>query len=201
VPPATGNAYARAAGILAFMPPDAPDDFADWRAPARFASTYGWATPDDVLVEFHVLEGLSSLERHPAPGAPQFLFDVDDLSEGQQFFAPSGSRQLAPDEGGIQPNRLSTPLRWGRESRPAMDAAGLDPWNLEGTHGVSTVLNAMTIPNGQHVILPVDPNKVFEEGEYLLNAIGWYLASGGTELPWVVLPDPFCLEDSSCRRD
>jgi len=201
VPPATGNAYARAAGILAFMPPDAPDDFADWRAPARFASTYGWSTPDDVLVEFHVLEGLADLERHPAPGAPRFLFDVDDLSAGQQFFAPGGNRQVPPEEGGVQPNRLSTPLRWGRESRPAMLAPSLDPWNLEGAFGVSTVLNAMTVPHGQHVILPVDPDKLFDDGEYLLNVIGWYLASGGTELPWVVLDDPFCLEDSSCRRE
>jgi len=63
------------------------------------------------------------------------------------------------------------------------------------------VLNVMTIPNGQHVLLPVDPSKVFDEGEYLLSTIGWYLASSGTELPWVILPDPFCLEDSSCSRD
>ena len=58
----------------------------------------------------------------------------------------------------------------------------------------------MTIRNGQHVLLPVDPDKVFDEGEYLLNAIGWYLASGGSELVWETLEDPFCLEDSSCVR-
>jgi hypothetical protein len=44
----------------------------------------------------------------------------------------------------------------------------------------------------------VDPSKVFDEGEYLLNAIGWYLASEGRELPWEVLPEPFCLERSTC---
>lgn len=202
VPPATGNAYARAAGILAFMPPDAPDDFADWRAPARFAEDYGWATPDDVLIEMHVLEGIADLERHPVEGAPQFLFDVDDLSDGQQYFAPRGNRQLAESEGGLRPNRLPRPLRWGRESRPATLAMSLDPWSTSSTfNGVSVVLNAMTIPNGQHVLLPVDPEKIFDEGEYLLNAIGWYLASGGTELPWVVLRNPFCLESSSCVHD
>ncbi|MCA9604212.1 MAG: hypothetical protein KC619_01370, partial [Myxococcales bacterium] len=201
VPPATANAYARAAGILAFMPPDAPDDFADWRAPARFAATYGWTTPDDVLIEYHVLEGLARMNRHPVDGAPQFLFDVDDMSEGQQYFAPNGNRQRAEADGGLRPNRLSPPLRWGRESRPAMIAPSLDPWRTDSSfQGVSLVINAMTIPNGQHVLLPVDPDKVFDEGEYLLNAIGWYLASGGTELPWVVLENPFCLEDSSCAR-
>lgn len=202
VPPATGNAYARAAGILAFMPPDAPDDFADWRAPARFQERYGVTSPDDVLAAYHVHEGLADLRRHPVEGAPRFLFDVDDMSEGRQFFAPSGNRQRPEAEGGLRPNRLDPPLRWGRESRPAALAPGRDPWRTDSTfRGVSLLINAMTIPVGQHVLLPVDPDKVFDEGEYLLNAIGWYLASGGTELPWIVLPDPFCLERSACRRE
>ncbi|MCB9596346.1 MAG: hypothetical protein H6719_26725 [Sandaracinaceae bacterium] len=202
VPPATGNAYARAAGILAFMPPDAPDDFADWRAPARFADTYGWQTPDDILIEYHVLEGIANLMRHPVEGAPTFLFDVDDMSEGRQYFAPNGNRQRPEADGGLRPGRLDPPLRWGRESRAARLTTSLDPWGTDRPFaGVSLVINAMTIPQGQHVLLPVDPNKVFDEGEYLLNAIGWYLASGGTELPWVVLEDPFCLEDSTCARE
>lgn len=197
VPPATGNAYARAAGVLAFLPPDAPDELADWRAPASFAGRYGLATPDDVLIEYHVHEGLSRIPRHPVPGAPQFLFDVDDMSEGAQLFAPDGNSQLAEDEGGLRPNRLDPPLRWGRESRRA--AGGLDPWRTSGDFGgFSAVLNAMAVPVGQHVLLPVDPSKLFDEGRYLVSAIGWYLASRGRELPWVVLPDPFCLERSTC---
>lgn len=200
VPPATGNAYARAAGVLAFLPPDAPIALTDWAAPSRVRGTWGLASPDDVLISRHVLEGLSRLERHPAPGAPQFLFDVDDLSDGQLFFTPRGTSQLAEAEGGIQPLRLDPPLRWGRVSAPAIDAFG-DPWRTSGDfEGFSLVLNAMTVPVGQHVLLPVDPTKVFDEGEYLLNVIGWYLASGGSEVPWEVLEDPFCLEDSSCVR-
>ena len=161
---------------------------------------WGQPTPDDVLIARHVLEGLARLERHPVEGAPQFLFDVDDLSEGRQFFSPRGNRQLAEAEGGLRPMRLDPPLRWGRVSARAIDAFG-DPWRTRGDfEGFSVVLNAMTIPNGQHVLLPVDPDKVFDEGEYLLNAIGWYLASGGSELVWETLEDPFCLEDSSCVR-
>lgn len=197
VPPATGNAYARAAGVLPFLPPDAPDELADWRAPESFRARYGLETPDDVLIEYHVLEGLARLERHPVPGAPQFLFDVDDMSDGQQLFAPDGNRQLAEAEGGLRPNRLDPPLRWGRESQPVLGS--LDPWRTSGEFGgFSAVINAMAIPNGQHVLLPVDPAKAFDEGEYLVSAIGWYLASHGRELPWVVLPDPFCLERSAC---
>jgi hypothetical protein len=199
VPPGTGNAYARAAGILAFMPSTAPDEFADWRAPETFSATYGRASPDDVLIDFHVHEGLPRLQRHPVEGAPQFVFDVDDMSEGRQYFAPEGNRQLPPEMGGLRPNRLSPPLRWGRESQPAMAIASLDPWRTSGEFtGYSAVLNAMAIPNGQHVLLPVDPAKFFDEGEYLINTIGWYLASGGRELAWSVLPDPFCLEQSLC---
>jgi len=201
VPVSTGNTYARAAGILAFMSPDAPDDFADWRAPARFGETYGWRTPDEVLIDHHVLEGIARLDRHPVGEGEQFLFDVDDLSDGQQFFNARGNRQLAEADGGLRPNRLSQPLRWGRESRTAAMASGLDPWRTDTPfRGVSIILNAMTIPNGQHVLLPVDPDKIFDEGEYLLNVIGWYLSSGGSELPWHVLPDPFCLEDTTCVR-
>ena len=201
VPPSTGNAFARAAGILAFLPPDAPDELADWRAPARFADAYGVETPDDVLIDHHVIEGLSRLERHPVEGAPQFLFDVDDLSDGQQFFAPNGRSQRAEADGGLRPGRLDPPLRWGRESRTAEEAGG-DPWRTTGPFaGTSIVLNAMTIPTGQHVLLPVDPGKIFDESEYLLNVIGWYLASDGTELAWQELPDPFCLETSSCSRE
>lgn len=199
VPPSTGNAYARAAGVLPFLPPDAPDELADWRAPASFAARYGLDTPDDVLIEHHVHEGLARLERHPVPGAPHFIFDVDDMSEGRQFFAPDGESQLAEAEGGIRPNRLDPPLRWGRESRPAAALPTLDPWRTSGDFGGhSAVLNAMALPVGQHVLLPVDPRKVFDEGAYLISAIGWYLASEGRELPWVVLDDPFCLLEATC---
>jgi hypothetical protein len=197
VPPSTGSAYARAAGVLPFLPPDAPDELADWRAPASFADRYGFATPDDVLVAYHVHEGLARMERHPVPGAPRFLFDVDDLSDGQQYFRPNGGDQLPPEEGGLRPNRLDPPLRWGRESRAVMGS--LDVWRTRGAFGGhSALLHAYAVPFGQHVLLPVDPRKRFDEGEYLLNAIGWYLASQGRELAWEVLADPFCLERSSC---
>src|SRR5690606_13609011 len=102
-------------------------------APARFADRYGLPTPDDVLIDHHVLEGLARLHRHPVAGAPQFLFDVDDMSEGRQTFAPGGYSQLAEADGGLRPNRLVPPLRWGRESRPA--AMGDDPWRTASAFG------------------------------------------------------------------
>ena len=198
VPPSASYAYARAAGVLAFLPPEAPDEYADWRAPSRVRDVYGVATPDEVVIDTFALEGLSRTERHPLEGTNAFVFDVDDITDGRLFFVPGSSTQLAESEGGVQPARLPIPLRWGRESRPARLAPGLDPWRTDSSFaGVSVVLNAMTNPTGQHVILPVDPEKLFDEGEQLLNLIGWYLASGGTELAWQEV-DPSCLEDSSC---
>ncbi len=197
VPPSTGSAYARAAGVLPFLPPDAPEELADWRAPASFESRYGVPTPDDVLIDFHVHEGLARLQRHPVEGAPRFLFDVDDMSDGQQWFRPGSSQQVPPEEGGVRPNRLDPPLRWGRQSQPVVGS--LDVWRTRSDFGGhSAIIHAYANPFGQHVLLPVDPRKAFDEGEYLLNAIGWYLASAGRELAWEVLVDPFCLERSSC---
>ena len=146
-----------------------------------------------------MLEGLSRLDRHPVDGAPGFLFDVDDMSDGQQYFDPNGHHQLAPADGGLRPNRLDPPLRWGRESRTASSLASLDPWHTQSDFtGHSAIINAMAVPVGQHVLLPIDPSKVFDEGAYLVSAIGWYLASEGSELAWEVLDNPFCLERSTC---
>ncbi|MFK7985862.1 MAG: hypothetical protein AB8I08_07500 [Sandaracinaceae bacterium] len=201
VPPAASFAYARAAGVLAFLPPGAPDELADHRAPAWVADMWGEPSPDDVLINMHAVEGLARLERHPVEGTRRFIVDVDDFSGGQQFFSDDGRRQLAEADGGLRPVRVSPPLRWGRESRPAVDAMNLDPWGTDrGFRGVSIVLNPMTVPHGQHVLLPIDPTKVFDESVFLLNALGWYLGSGGTELAWQELEDPFCLESSSCAR-
>lgn len=199
VPPAAGNAYARAAGILAFLPPDAPDDFADFRAPPSFVGRYpeAWATPNDVLIDRHVIEGISDLERHPVPGGARYIFDVDDMSEGLQRFDERGARQVAPDEEGAVPLRLDPPLRWTRNSTPAV--AGVDVFSATARGPISGVLNGMIVPRGNHVVLPTDPTKSFDEGAYFINMIGWYLASGGREL--LYQSDPaghHCLATSDC---
>ncbi len=159
---------------------------------------------DDILEtgpEFarHWARESARLERTGPPGAPRFLFDVDDFSEGRQLFAPDGSHQIPADMGGLRPNRLDPPLRWARESRVAT-AAGGDPWRGSGGFGAySALVHAMTVPEGQHVILPVDPRKAWDDGAYFLNLIGWYLASGGSDLPYLSRPaDHECLERSTC---
>ncbi|MBZ0121195.1 MAG: hypothetical protein K8H88_29640, partial [Sandaracinaceae bacterium] len=197
VPVSAADTYARAAGVLAFLPADAPDELAQWRAPASFASRFFAASPDDVVLDNYVAEGLARLERTPVTGAPRFLFDVDDYSEGRQYFASDGGSQIPEAEGGLRPNRLDPPLRWARESR-AITLATEDPWRGTGPFGhFSGIVHAMTLPLGQHVVLPVDPRKAWDDGAYFNNLIGWYLASQGTDLPYLSRPTEHqCLERS-----
>lgn len=199
VPVSAAETYARAAGVLAFLPADAPVAFADHRAPSSFASVYGVASPEDLTIARFVPEALSRLHRWPVPGADDFLFDVDDFSEGRQFFAPDGNSQIPESEGGIRPARASIPLRWARESRRASDASG-DLWNGASTFaGHSALVHAMTVPRGQHVVLPIDPRKAWDDGRYFVNLIGWYLASEGTDLPYLSRPTEHqCLEENTC---
>ncbi len=202
VPVSGGNAYARAAGILPFMPPDAPDVFAEYRAPTWVESTWGLPTPHRILADYHVLEGVARMERHPVPDGPRhFLFDVDDLSEGKQWFDEGGGRQRSPDGGepAYRPNRLDPPLRWVRASR-AMDGR-TDVWRPDPRReGMSGVLNAMINANGRHGFGPIDPSKVWDEGRYLANLIGWYFASGGRDLKYATDPEGHhCLHDETCH--
>ncbi|MGF1466387.1 MAG: hypothetical protein ACFCGT_09645 [Sandaracinaceae bacterium] len=197
-PIAAGDALARAAGVLAFLPPDGPTAYADWRAPGRFRDARGVASPDDLLIDLHVIEGLARLARHPVPGAETFLVDVDDLSDGQQLFSPDGRSQRSRDDGGLRPQRPAEPLRWARESRPVAGPDD-DPWTgAGGADGHSAVTHPMVLPIGAHRIPTPSPERPFDDGAYLLQAIGWFLASGGSELPWAVLDDASCLAIRSC---
>jgi len=204
VPLNGGNAYARAAGVLPFMPPDAPDAFADYRAPASFGDRYAYPTPNHMLRDNYVLEGIARLGRMPAEGVTDFLFDVDDLSEGEQWFRADGRGQLAPggDPAAFRPGRPTTPLRWFRASRRMMSPVDEAVWPsamFDISGGVSGVLNAMIRPNGEHGFDAVNDEKVWDEGEYLANLIGWYFASQGRELLYQTNPaGHHCLEDSSC---
>lgn len=194
-----GTAYARAAGIMPFVPYDGPDELANWRAPRSFESRYpGLRTPNDVLINYHVLEGVARLDRHPTVDAPGFLFDVDDLSDGRMLFSPDGNHQAAD---GIAPPRLDMPLRWVRESRPMLAPTDDAVWDVGPGENVSAALDYYVIPDGIHgfdeIIYPVD--APFDLSQYVINLIARYVSTSGTDVRYHTDPmGHLCLEDSSC---
>ncbi|MEM9067307.1 MAG: hypothetical protein AAGE52_02335 [Myxococcota bacterium] len=201
VPLSTGNAYARAAGVLPFMPPDAPEFFAEWRAPAWFEGRYpGLVSPNDVLIEYHVLEGVDRLERHPVEGAATFLFDVDDISEGRLQFTADGNGQSMEDTA-IQAPRLDPPLRWVRQSRSMANAEG-DVWQVTPGSDASGLINNYAIPDGVHGFdqLVYDQALPWDPAQYLINLIARWGAANGQDIRYVTDPDNHqCLEDSTCE--
>ncbi|GAB5542084.1 MAG: hypothetical protein SangKO_018440 [Sandaracinaceae bacterium] len=200
---ATGNAFARAAGVLPFLPPDAPDAYAEWRAPASFAGRYeGMPTPNDVLIQRHVLEGIPWLNRHPVEGADDFLSDVDDLSDGLLTFNPDGRSQMHEADGGLRPVRLDPPLRWVRQMRPMSSPSDDAVWSFAPDTDMGGVLNGYVIPRGIHGVNPdemYNSEVPFDIGVYTFNLLGRYMRTGGQDLPYVSDPEGHhCLEDSSC---
>lgn len=205
---ATGYALARAAGIVPFLPFDAPDHLANWRAPANFESRYpGFGSPNDVYVAMHAIEGVSRLNRHPVSGGGEFfLADVDDVSDGHNYFEPNGQRQLPMAMGGLQPVTLGrgmTPgpaVRWSRRSR-AMTQPGEDAvWTYEPNQPNSGMVSPYVEPGGIHGFRRIYDNQLgFDMGVYMFNMVGRYLRTAGTDIPY--LSDPTghrCLEDSTC---
>lgn len=202
VPLSAGNAYARAAGLLPFLPPDAPDSLADWRAPASFETRYpGYASPNDLLIGYHVLEGVDRLERHPQDGLPpHFLVDVDDLAEGNYRFDPSGSRQSTADDAVGYP-RLDDPLRWVRRSRPMPPGGDPSVWAPVPGEDISGLINHYAIPNGTHGFDQVvyDEDDPWDPVQYLINLVSRYGATNGQDLYYHSHPDTHtCLENSTC---
>ena len=69
VPVNAGIAFARASGALPFLRPDAVDrfpEYADFVTPGSLYLALGGKTPNQVLIENHVIEGIAPLARHPA---------------------------------------------------------------------------------------------------------------------------------------
>ncbi|MBK8172146.1 MAG: hypothetical protein IPK60_17625 [Sandaracinaceae bacterium] len=199
VPVNAGFAYARAAGVLPFLPASAPDVFADYRAPASFEERYpGHETPNELLNYYYVSEAIARLARTPDADHTDWLFDPDDLSEGQQYFADAnGNPPIPPDMGFLTP-RLSPPLRWVRESH-ATRSPDDNVWSVAPGTSISGLLMYMIEPSGEHGFDPVDPAKSWDEGAYLNNLLGWYFRSNGSDLLYHSHPaEHECLENSSC---
>ena len=69
VPINAGIAFARASGALPFLRPDAADRFPEYAGfvtPSSLYASLGGKTPNQVLIDDHVIEGIPALARYPA---------------------------------------------------------------------------------------------------------------------------------------
>ncbi|MCC6645772.1 MAG: hypothetical protein IT374_09400 [Polyangiaceae bacterium] len=94
VPISTGVALGRAAGAVPFFRPDQAVRYPDWASYATPQALYdalGGRTPNRVLIDRHVIEGVAHLQRHPAgpacranerPEAPSACRPACDASSG-----------------------------------------------------------------------------------------------------------------------
>lgn len=105
VPAAMGANIGRSAGLIDFLRPD---------------SRYG-KSPNQVLIDTHVIEGVNTIKRYTDPEGRGMLYDVDNLSEGQ-------------DEHKDTP-RLDPPLRLTQPRYGGISAAFFFFVEPEGIHG------------------------------------------------------------------
>lgn len=196
VPVATGNAFARAAGLLPFIAHPTGSALDEFATPEALYSRYD-RTPNALLVDNFVIEGLSRLERTPPMmGDPRYLFDADDLDEGRQGF---GERALTPPLRLVRAARpvVREPLAFVDPARAAMDLAAT--WSPRAGEPLASSLNAYVAPTGTHTFLPSDPTQPWDSGAYLTNLIARFFQSNGTDV--VFYTDPAghqCLASSNC---
>jgi hypothetical protein len=216
--------FARAAGVVPFVPTtDAArqPEFLPWAVPSSLKMTWG-KTPDEILVDRFVVEGLGRLERTPASAAcgvnhassaacgeapmrsdsvcRATLYDPDFLDEGAGRYgqqSPATPLRLARDI--TQPitgdDDLVRAFRPRTQSKPLYtDAEG---W--PGGAPVAAHLGALVAPTGQHSWFAPNPCKAWDDVRYLENLVARFVATGGADLPYLTRPGSHpCLARGTC---
>lgn len=157
VPVAAGTALARAAGYLDLTSRD-----------ARYGKTV-----NQVLVDSHIIEGVSRTSPFRNSRGQNVLMDIENLSS------------TVPVDDKFDVPRLNPPLRHVFKS--------------EIVGGTVGVLYPMPNPTGRHGFDLPDPKKAWDDGTYLVNMLARYLSSEGTQVsfdgcqhtsscPWIAQP-------------
>ncbi len=216
----TEIAYGRAAGMVPFLPPDFATKYPEYReycAPPGLYAELGNRTPNQVLVDGYMTEGIGRLNRTPAgPGckanaidAPDCkatleagvckgaLYDVDWVSEGRLPFEqqhPQKPLRLArrADMAVTGPDALDAV--WApRETAPAFSGKG---WPASAP--LLAQLHMYSDPRGQHG-WSGGPCSVWDPQQYALGLIARFIATGGQDLLYLTRPVGHqCLVDHSC---
>ncbi|MEJ7733582.1 MAG: hypothetical protein WKG00_30855 [Polyangiaceae bacterium] len=264
VPLNSGIAFARATGALPFLRPDQASlypEYADYVTPAGLFDALGGKTPNQDLIDRHVIEGIPALARHPAsaqcaasanvapvtatylnqagaelaclpgPGSiepdsvcsdeseanaatrvcyggshcdtetggcvpdalgqqrcDEALWDADDLDEGAQQYFENAS---------AVPHRLARYTQAASADDPsavwAPRLAGVPfgddgAWQPDPGRPLTALLDAYTVPEGEHTFVNGEPCQSFDHGTYLTNLTARFFMSNGTDLYYLSHP-------------
>jgi len=179
VPPDTGAAMARTAGLLG-----------SWlRDPDRYGPEHGWRalyapdprlgmSPDDYLVATYALEGDASFFRYQDnPVVQEVVFDVENVSDGTAEWSCGDSDWSAV----IGENNCPDELR-GQEvffgvPHPPEGGLRLDSPRGDGTADAFRL--PLLRPGGQHGIYNAQSFRVFDADAYMVNFTARFLATAG----------------------
>jgi hypothetical protein len=194
-PVSTGLSIARAAGVIDL-----------YRDDPRLSSPLGEVgiTADRFMSTQGVIKGMHRLTTYRrANDSERVLFDPDDMDRGGSSTEPGwiGDGYGAPSP--AVPMRLWRPTIAG-ETCTCLDDEGEHPcqWPGDTVGPLRSVycpggVQGLALPYvsiyGVHALTPPDPSLEFDIHTFMLNMIGYYLSTGGTELRW-----DLCMEDSSC---
>jgi hypothetical protein len=206
VPVNTGISAARIHGAIPFLKADnvAAKDYPDYVAPDKLVELFG-KTPNRVLLDNHVIEGIRWLKRHPAPSdCKQNVITTIDGCPSSDAYDPRVCEEALfdPDNlsDGLMPTKPQVPAKPLRLIRLAKAATGADQaaiWapRLQAETGgfvpsgpLGGVVIAFIVPEGVHGFDPPDPCKKFDTGMYLVNMVGRFFGTGATDVPYVTNP-------------
>ena len=223
VPSATGYTFARAAGTLPFLPPSFADthpQWAEYATPRALFDQLGGKTPNDVLIETHVLEGVAHLGRTRGgptctpnyvksstcttpPAASECdtaIYDADWLSEGANPWSPAHPTTPLRLARAIDVRAVDTPSlerAWKPRETGLPFASDDTGWN--GTQPLAGVVNTWIEPGGTHVFVEGDPCKKFDDVVYATGILTRFLATQGKDLYFLSHPSTHrCLERETC---
>lgn len=126
-------------------------------------------TQNRVLIDNGVIEAVERRGTYKNSKGENVLVDIDHLS----LISGDGTQD------GFDVPRLNPPFRLVKRS--------------ERVGGITGVLFPMVVPTGRHGFDPPDPSKTFDLGSILMNMLGRYMQTGGSELPMEA-----CMEESTC---
>jgi len=224
---AAGLTFARAAGVLPFLPPSAAaryPEHADYVTPADLYEQLGRRTPMQVLVDNGVAEGIARLGRtHAGPACTVNYARDPALCKSPPALAPAVCENALYDADWVSEGRMpydqphaETPLRLARiagarVTDPSSLAAAWEPrlrgapFTQDGTawsarERVVALLNHYLVPEGKHTWDVPDACRAWDFAVYGNALTARFFATEGRDVYYLSHPQTHgCLADGSCE--